>query len=214
MNKIKRWNQIESFIVPYISSYLEATDLCRLRTLNQFYHRHVDQFLLSKYKTVCIENFICPKCGCFFNSEEITYPYYYDILYGNVEEIESQRVMLVQHYLGEDAVRKTILCERCEMEEDDEPEKNILKFPFRGSNTYHLYILRNPYPYQWAIITTTINGEVRWNQYRCFIPIVPIYEINLWVEMQDENEEDEEEEYYVYEEYNEDEEEEDEEEDE
>lgn len=187
--------QVESFILPSIASYLEATDLCRLRTLNHFYHQQIDQFLLSTYKTICLEDLICPKCGCFFESEEITYPYYYDILYGNVEEIESHRLILVEHYLGKNAVRKSILCDKCDLEEDEEPEKGILAFPFRGSKTYSVYILRNPYPYQWAIITTIINGEIIWNQYRCFIPIVPIYELNLWVEMQDDDgEEDEEEE--------------------
>ena len=196
------WKDIEPFIVSSIASYLQPTDLCRLRTLNRFYHSEITRYLLSVYKKICIEDFVCPKCGCFFNSEEITYRDYYDVLYGNVEEIESQRMILIQHYLGETAIRKTILCDDCDLEEDEDPERGLITFPFQGSKTYQLYILRNPYPYQWAIITTKVNGELRWNQYRCFIPIVPIYElvemVSEYEEQEDqymEDEDDEEDEY-------------------
>lgn len=190
-------NKIESFALSTISSFLQPTELCRIRYLNRLFHSASNSYLKRKYNTVYLEDKACPKCGSFFLPEDLTDDtYFYDVLYGNVDSISANRLEMVNYILSRrnhSVVKRTsLLCDTCETQEIEDPTTCIQKFRYQGFRVYYLYVINN-FLYPWAVLSTRKDDNILWNQYRCMIdPIIP-YDENEYDEDMDEEEEDEDE---------------------
>lgn len=167
-------NQIDDCSVSIICSFLCPTELCRMRTINRWYRSKTDDYLLRKYQTICLENYTCPKCGGWFQSEDLTNDtYFYDLLYGNRDNIERDRLRLVSNTIGDDSQRASLLCEECELEEDDNPRIGLFidqSFRYQGSRRYTLIACHQGI-YPWAFLYNNDNNNKKWNQYYCVLPL-------------------------------------------
>jgi len=172
-------NQIDDFSVSIICSFLRPTELCRMRTINRWYRAKTDAYLSLKYQTICLESYTCPKCGGWFQSEDLTNDtYFYDLLYGHRDDIERDRLRLVSNTIGQDSQRASLLCEECEIEEDDNPRIGIFveqSFRYQGSRRYTLVACHQGL-YPWAFLYQNKDNQdndknKKWNQYYCILPL-------------------------------------------
>lgn len=165
-------NQIDEYSVSIMCSFLRPTELCRMRTINRWYQSKTDCYLLRKYQTICLEAYTCPKCGGWFQSEDLTNDtYFYDLLYGNMDNIERDRLRIVSNTIGHESQRASLLCEDCEIEEDESPRIGLFveqSFRYQGSRRYTLIACHQGI-YPWAFLYNDNNKK--WNQYYCVLPL-------------------------------------------
>jgi len=154
-------NTDETFLI--ICSFLQPLEICRMRYLSSHHNKICDKWLSKRKFGLNLQNEACPQCGKWLFEEDITSDTtFYDVLYGNIEEIEESRIDYVD---GKE--RRHLLCEECLY---DEKEFEDLRFRYKGSRKYQLTIVHHP-TYPWAFLTSSNF----WNEFRTFIPSFGIY---------------------------------------
>jgi hypothetical protein len=159
-------NTDETFLI--ICSFLQPLEICRMRYLSSHHNKICDNWLTKRKfgSEINLQNDACPQCGKWLFEEDIEAdPTFYDLLYGNIQEIEESRTDYVN-----DKERRHLLCEECV---NDEKEFDDLRFRYKGSRKYQLTIIHHP-THPWAFLTSSNF----WNEFRTFIPSFGIYREN------------------------------------
>ena len=165
-------------IFPIICSFLQPLELCRARYLSKRYHKLCDKWLTKTFHSIHLQDHGCPNCGKLLYTDttqkwEIENdPTFYDLLYGNIFEIEQSRLECVIDVLNnngndQNITRSRLLCEECD---EDEIELSKVRLRCKGNREYHVHLVQcSNSVYSWAFLSLTQNSQTYWNQLRAFI---------------------------------------------
>lgn len=146
-----------------ICSFLIPIELTRTRVLNKEFNRWSDEYIINNYKRKNIEELACPKCGDFINNVDLEH---YDGFFTNFFDIEIERQerfdAIQELFNNDDYIRKCLLCEKCE---DEDEENTNVNFKYKGDRHYFLSVVDN-----WAVIFLKKDEKYHWNEYRICIP--------------------------------------------
>jgi len=147
-------------------SFLNPLELINCRKLSRHCNIWTNEFLFSKFKTINIEKYACPKCGDFIDQSDISnYTDFNDYFLSEQNKIE--RLSKINEWFNKnyifDVERKNILCDNCEIIEDYDDNFYLR---YKGSRRYTL----NKYfsLYSWASLCIIDYDEQKgyWNEYR------------------------------------------------
>lgn len=163
-------NTSETFLL--VCSFLQPLEICRMRYLSSYHHKTCDRWLTHTRKKINLQDETCPKCGKWVSDEDITNdPTFYELLYGNIEEIEEDRIEFIQNTLRSETIERTmLLCDECTYIEE---EPSNLFFRYKGNRRYVLTIIQHPIS-PWSFLATSNL----WNECRLFIEPIEIMDMD------------------------------------
>jgi hypothetical protein len=151
-----------------ICSFLNPLELVVCRKLSRYTNIWTSEYIYSKFKTLNIEDYVCPNCGDFINTDDISnYTDFND--YFLMEEYKRQRFDKINEWFDNKYIfkveRKNMLCDRCEVIEDYN-DNFYLYFRYKGSRKYSLVSYYSLNSWSALCVYNTDKNKGYWNEYR------------------------------------------------
>jgi hypothetical protein len=143
-------------------------DIVVVKTLSSYHNEWTNKYILSKCKKKNIEEYTCPKCGNWLNDEDISnYTDFND--YFLLEDMKRDRFSIVNEWFNKnyifDVIRKSLLCDICEYEEDYS-DYTLYNFKYKGKRSYTIVSYHGLYSWSSIYLIDYKNNSGYWNEYR------------------------------------------------